>query len=301
MFSVIIPSYNGKDLLKNCLQSIKKARNRSLIDEIIVVDNGSRDGSIEYLVSEKIKIIKNKRNLGFAKAVNQGIIAAKSDYLVVVNNDLIVDRNWFLEIAKAIKKPRKEKIAAYSGRVLTQDGQRIESVGLDYQIKGRSGNLANGEANDPKKYNQEKIVFGASASIVAYYKPALLEVGLFDEDLFAYLEDVDLSLRLNNSGWRTIYLPRAVSYHLGGGTADRIKGFRSRMTARNWWLIIAKNYPLRTVLFHLPEIVWERLKNLASFRNLRDFFWLAKELMIKLPRVLKKRKPVKIKNYCYEN
>jgi len=295
MFSVIIPNYNGKKFLQQSLEST----NDPLVDEVIIVDNGSNDGSQKYLDSKKVTIIKNKKNLGFARAVNQGIRAAKNDYLVVMNNDLRVRGDWFKIMAEAIKrwKRKEKKIGAYSGKVSDWQGKRIESTGLAFEIKGRSFNRGNGEVDSPSKYNKEEFIFGASASIVIYYKPALLEVGLFDNDFFAYLEDVDLSLRLNDKGWKTIYLPNAIAYHLGGGTANRIKGFRSRMVAKNWWLVIIKNYPLKIFLSHLPEIILERLKNLLVIRSPLGFLWLIKELMIKLPKEIMNRKPIKIKNY----
>lgn len=288
MFSVIIPNYNGKEFLPSCLESI----DRSLAEEIIVVDNGSTDGSLEYLESLDIKLIKNKKNLGFARAVNQGISASKSNYLVVANNDLKFGKNWFKVINQAIGKwERKVGIGAYFGKVLDWEGKKIESVGLDFEIKAKSFNQGNGQIDGPGKYEKTKFIFGASGSAVVYSKKALSEAGFFDRDFFAYLEDVDLSLRLNQLGWKTLYLPRAIAYHAGGQTGDRL-GIRYRLTARNWWFIILKHYPLKVFLKHFPEIIFEQMKNLLAVKNPWFMFWVIKELVIKFPQAIKKRKPI---------
>ncbi len=301
MFSVIIPNYNGEKYLKACLDSVEKAA-KGLVKRVIVVDNGSKDRSRDLVPQSELKTttIINPRNYGFAKAVNQGIKRAKTDYVVVMNNDLVIAEDWFGVMAKAIKeKEKKEKIAAYFGKVLTRDSKKIESTGLIYWRKGKAFNRGNGEPASSKKYNKEEFIWGASASIVVYSKAALFEAGLFDEDFFAYEEDVDLALRLRDKGWKILYLPGAVSYHLGGGTSQRMGNFRRRMDAKNWWFIILKNYPKSILLKHFPEILTERLRNVSGlikgtpfYRIPWDLLRTYGEIMLKLPKILKKRKPV---------
>jgi GT2 family glycosyltransferase len=125
----------------------------------------------------------------------------------------------------------------------------------------------------------------------------LEKVGFFDEDFFAYLEDVDLSLRLQNAGWKTLCVPQAIAYHLGGGTADRMGDLRYRLVARNWWFIILKHYPARTFFRRFPEIIIEQSKNLVAVRNVKGMLWVVKELLIKWPKIIKKRKPILMKRY----
>ncbi len=308
MFSVVIPNYNGQEFLFGCLNSILSASG-SLAAEIIVVDNGSTDGSVGYLksqsskvksTSQKLKVIFNKKNLGFAKAVNQGILAAKNEFVALINNDLKIERNWFAEIEKAIRvRQRKKRIATYCGKVLNWDGTKIESAGLFYWLKGKAFNRGNDQSIKTDHYRKEEFVFGAPASAVVYCKPAIVEAGLFDEDFFAYEEDVDLALRLANNRWKTLYLPGAISYHLGGGTSKKMGSFRQRMDFKNWWFIIIKNYPLSVIIKNGPAILIERARNLSGL--IKAVVWcqvpsavlsVFGELLIKLPKIIGKRKPV---------
>lgn len=269
-------------MLQECLASLPAGI------EIIIIDNNSTDGSKKYLKSLRLKakglkLIFNNKNFGFAKAVNQGISKAKNDHLVVLNNDVVLGKTWFSEMTKAITKYKTRKIAAYFGKVISLKDRKIESTGLNYKIYGKSENLKNGSA--------EKVIFGAPAVATVYYRPALLKNGLFDEDFFAYLEDVDLALRLNSAGWKTVYLPKAVAYHYGGQTGDPL-GIRKRLTARNWWFIFIKHYPIGVFLKNLPQILIEQGKIIAGFQNPFDVLWLIKELVIKFPKTVKKRKPL---------
>ncbi len=317
MFSIVIPHWNNLQILKNCLESIFQSMSHTVRDksytsdgvtpfEIIVVDNGSTDGSREFLEqlstkSYQLKAIFNDRNFGFAKAVNQGIEAAKNDWVVVMNNDLKIDKNWFEEIFNKIQKLEnlKTQIGCIFGKVLNWEGTEVESTGLEFWLKGKAFNRGNGEPADTNKYDSPEFIFGASASIAAYYKPALEEVGSFDNDFFAYEEDVDLALRLHSAGWKTYYVPTAVSYHIGGKTSRQMGNFRNRMDAKNWWFIIIKNYPLNLIIKHGPEIFVERLRNLSGLIKNTQWYKIPTavlatygELLLKLPKIIRKRKPI---------
>ena len=193
----------------------------------------------------------------------------------------------------------KRRIATYFGTVLNWEGTRVESTGLQYWIKGKAKNRDNGrklKVKSEKFKVKEEFVWGAPASLVVYYKPALEEVGLFDEDFFAYLEDVDLSLRLRAAGWKTLYVPQAVSYHWGGATADRVRNLRYRLVARNWWFIILKHYSFGVFLRNFPAILVEQAKNILSVGGLVGILWVVKELLLKCPRILGRRKPIPVES-----
>lgn len=271
--TVVIPSRNPK-LLRSCLTSI----DNRLVDEIIVVNNGVKMERFP----KPVKVINNKQNLGFAKAVNQGILVAQNDWVIVLNDDLHLDPDWLKTIGRTIE--HNPGFAVYFGKVLDWEGQKIESTGLEFEIKGKSP-LRRTDA-------PEGIVFGAPASAIVCHKPTLVKIGLFDEDFFAYLEDVDLSIRLNDHGFKTLYLPQIAAYHRGGATSTQLGNLRYRLTARNWFFIIIKHYSVATLIRHLPEIALEQIKNLLAVKYPSDILWVIKEVIFKCPKILKKRKPV---------
>ncbi len=300
MISMVIPNYNGKKLLAKCLKSIYK--NTNLPKEVVIVDNGSTDGSVEFLEENypKIKIINNSKNFGFAKAVNQGIEISRNKYVAVINNDISLDKNWFKTIKSQIRKRNNKNVACWCGKILTANGKKIESKGLDFWICGKATNIENGK--DYIKNNKEvpKYVFGASGAAAVYEKRAVKKAGLFDEDFFAYQEDVDLSLRLQKMGFKTLYVPKAICFHLGGATSDKMGNFRQRMVFKNWIYIIIKNYSFKTILRYLPQIALERLKNLYDLvvntpviKTIPDIGLTFIQIMLKFPKMIGKRSLIK--------
>lgn len=317
-FSIIIPNYNGADFLSNCLnslyQSIKNCPNSKF--EIIIVDNGSKDNSLSKIKEFenslkikkcKLKIIQNFKNLGFSKAVNRGIVNAKYDWVVICNNDLTLDKNWFRKIAKVIGNNKDKKNAVFFGTVLNKSGTRIESQGLKFYYSGKAENINNGKLfSKPSQLTIPRpvkggarggfLIWGASASLIVYNKKVIKKVGLFDEDFFAYEEDVDLSLRLHNFGYKTTFIPYIFSYHLGGGTSCKMGNCRNYMDAKNWVFVIIKNFSLKQILFNFPKIIEERLRNLSCLiKNtprkliLKTIINLKCEIILSLPKTLKKR------------
>ncbi len=283
-FSIIIPNFNGEELLKESLLSLKQGINncpRSNF-EIILVDNASTDNSLkifESIISQNyhFSIILNSSNFGFAKSVNQGIQKAKHEYVVLLNNDITIDKDWFKIMSKTIEQNKKGKISTFYGTVLNKDGTKFESQGLKFFYSGKALNISNDKVFNPKvfKKSQNEIIFGAPASLVVYQKKIIEKAGLFDADFFAYLEDLDLSLRLHRLKYKTLYVPQALSYHLGGATSNLMKNLRSRLSYRNWFYIIIKNYSLKDFIINLPEIIIQRLKNLSYFlrQSIQVYGW----------------------------
>lgn len=320
-FSIIIPSYNGSEFLTPCLNSLKISLNLAKISdyEIIIVDNGSTDDSVlkikEFINSLKIakqsevrpwrnncKLIINTSNLGFAAAVNQGIMTAKYDYVVLVNNDLTVDRFWFQKISSTIYQNTDTSIAVFCGTVLNRDGTRIESRGLEFFMRGKCLNI-NNYLPFRKSYitnHKSKLIWGSSAALAVYQKKIIQKIGLFDKDFFAYEEDVDLSFRLNRLGYHTLLTPSAISYHLGGGTSNRMGNFRQRQDFKNWIFLIIKNYSRSEFLNNLVPIIEERLRNLSGLVKSTPFFKIPStlisihvEILKNLPKMLQKRQRLK--------
>lgn len=322
-FSIIIPNYNGATFLTDCLKSLNKAINNCPDSkfEIIFVDNGSKDNSCQIFTNffKKVKtsnltsdICQLKSNTGFAGAVNIGIKKAKHKWVVLLNNDLTMAPNWFQLVSIAIKENNDSKIATFFGTVLTKDGTKFESQGLDFFYSGKCQNVSNGQPfkiNNLKsdKLTSDILVWGASAALVVYNKKIIIKIGLFDQDFFAYEEDVDLALRLHNLGFKTLYVPQALSYHLGGGTSNKMGVFRYKMDAKNWFYIIIKNFSKKEILENLTSIIEQRLRNLSGLNKqiikiykLKSLFYLPYifisvygEVLLNLSKMFKKRQAIK--------
>ena len=181
----------------------------------------------------------------------------------MANNDLVLDSDWFGFIDREVEN--NPNVACFCGTVLTKDGTKYEGIGLDFSYTGKCKNQKNGDAFNPEEINVDPYyIWGSSAALVVYKKDIIKKIGLFDEDFFAYEEDVDLSLRLHNLGFKTLYIPKALCYHLGGGTSGKMGNFRHRMDAKNWIYIIIKNFSRKDILKNFFGIFLERLRNLSG-------------------------------------
>ena len=246
MISVIIPNFNGAEYLPN-LNNLQNF-------EVIFVDNGSTDNSISLAkkLFPKVRFIQNSKNLGFATAVNQGIKVATQPYVCLINNDIVLSKNWFELITNSIKK--NPDTACFCGTVLNKDGTKTESQGIGFDWSGKCNQI---------KKQPAGFIWGSSAAIVVYKKRVLEKIGLFDEKYFAYLEDVDVAFRLHQNNYQTILVPEATAYHLGGGTSNKMGNFRAKQSFKNWFYFIYKNYTTSQIIFNLPQICLERLRNLS--------------------------------------
>ncbi|MCW1949043.1 MAG: glycosyltransferase family 2 protein [Candidatus Shapirobacteria bacterium] len=281
--SLIIPNYNGSKFIIDCLQSLQTAIKKCPQSkfEIIIVDNGSTDNSLfliktffqnNKLINLASKIYRLTTNSGFAHAINQGIQQSQYKYIVLINNDLTLEENWFKLILKSITENKNPKIASYFGTILNKDGTKYESQGLKFFPSGKCLNISNNQPFSksslkpcPVKGGEREgfFIWAGSGALIVYQKEILQKIGNFDPDFFAYLEDVDVAFRLNQFGYQTLYIPQAVSYHLGGGTSNSINNLRYRMDVRNWFYLIIKNYSAKEFWSNFFPITIERLRNLS--------------------------------------
>lgn len=248
--AVIVPNWNGEDFLKPCLDSLL---DQSVNCTVIVVDNGSKDSSLEILdrYQDKIIVLKQKRNLGFAGGVNVGLKYALSNnftYAALFNNDAIADKNWLKQLLGAANKT---KAGIVTGKFLRADKKTIDSTGDFYTIWGlpfpRGRNTL-----DSGQYDQIEPVFGASGGASLYRLSMLENIGLFDERFFAYYEDVDISFRAQLAGYKVMYNPKALAYHNVGGTSSKLGDFTIYHSAKNFWLLYVKNMPGFLYFKYLP-------------------------------------------------
>ncbi len=237
--TVIIPNLNGKNFLKACLESLVR---QDIPLEVIVVDNASEDGSADY-IKEKypdFRLIENSKNLGFAAAVNQGIRASETDYIFLLNNDTEIERNCILNLVKCIETDKN--IFAVSSKMIQHQNRKIDDAGDDYTLLGWTKKIGNGRS--PDIYTERRDVFSACGGAALYRKKIFKEIGCFDENFFAYLEDVDIGYRARLHGYKAIYCPEAVVYHQGSGTSgSKYNKFKVKISARNNVYLPYKNMP----------------------------------------------------------
>jgi GT2 family glycosyltransferase len=254
LISVIVLNYNGKGFLDGCLSSLASQTYSDF--EVIVVDNGSRDGSPEYVKENYpwVRLAKNDENLGFAGGTNVGIRAAKGEFVITLNNDSRADSRFIEELIKPMADP---EVGVCAAKMLFPDG-RINSAGICISRSGAAWDRGMFEP-DRGQYEFVEEVFGACAGAALYRREMLDEIGLFDEDFFLYLEDVDLAFRARLAGWKCLYVPGARVIHHHGGTAGVGSDLAVYYGNRNivWYPI--KDFPFRLLITSLPFIVARNL------------------------------------------
>ncbi|MBN1234722.1 MAG: glycosyltransferase family 2 protein [Methanotrichaceae archaeon] len=256
MISIVVLNYNGQRYLNSCLASLAAQTYRDF--EVIVVDNDSTDGSVEHLKANFpwVRLVINKENLGFAGGTNSGIRAAQGELILTFNNDAKADSR----LLEHLQKPLADsKVGVCAAKMLLADG-RINSTGICLSRSGAAWDRGMYEP-DQGQYDAEEEVFGACAGAALYRKEMLDEIGLFDEDFFLYMEDVDLAFRARLAGWRCIYVPEAVVYHHHGGTAVPGSDLSVYYGNRNVIWYVIKDFPTRLLIASLPFIL---ARNLAT-------------------------------------
>jgi len=216
--SIIIVNWNGLSHLKKCLPSLSKVTYSNL--ETIVVDNASHDDSIRYIEENfpKIKIVKCKKNLGFSGGNNKGLPAVTGDYVLLLNNDTVVTKDFVTELVKAIEA--EDKIGVVQSKILSMDyPDRLDSVGAYYTSTGFLYHYGYFQ-KDKKKYDATHYLYTAKGACMMIKKEVIDRVGLFDEDFFAYFEETDFCHRVWLLGYSIVYAPKSVIHHKVGGTSN---------------------------------------------------------------------------------
>lgn len=287
--TVVIPNWNGRRWLPGCLEAI--AQQVAGPDEVIVVDNGSTDGSVGYVREEHpdVHLIGLPTNTGFAHAANLGLLAARSEFVALVNTDVLLQPDWLARMSRTLTEhPQAASVACKmlslaepdrvydAGDILRRDGA--------CEQRGRFG-------LDDERWDEPGDIFGACAGAALYRRRALVDVGCFDERYFAYLEDVDLALRLQLAGWRCRYEP-AVAFHAGEGSSPQLAGGHIYLVARNTLVLVAKTFPVRwlpLVGYRQAGVAWHALHD----GNLRNHLRGAVAALPMLPRALRERSRVR--------
>ena len=298
MVSIVIPNYNGKHFLKKCLDSISKQTYKNI--ETIVVDNASSDNSIEFLKDEypNVITISMTTNTGFSGAVNKGIIESKGDYVFLLNNDTEIDEKCVEYLVNTIKQNQNifsvnSKMIQYNKRALLDD------AGDEYNIFGWA--FKRGFNQRVQTNIKPRRVFTCCAGAAIYNKKILNKIGYFDEAFFAYLEDVDIGFRANCFGYKNIFCPDAIVYHIISGTTGNKKTeFKTKLSARNNVYLIYKNLPLLLIILNLPFLIMGALIKALFFSKHRLGNIYIRETINALTD-LRKLKKVKFRFSNYKN
>lgn len=290
--AVVIPNYNGEDYLAEAIGSILAQSARCTL---VVVENGSSDSSRDLLESygDKIVALYNPTNLGFDGGVNTGIRwALERDYdaVALFNNDAVADKDWL----RSLQHELKNNIGIVTGIIQTQDGSHIDTTGDILTTWGLSFPRGRGSSVSTNPYTYAEYVFGASGGASLYAVKMLREIGLFDEDFFAYYEDADISFRAQLAGWRVRYTPLAICYHRLSQTSTRMKnGFMTYQSVKNMPMVVTKNTPdgLRHIIYPRFALSYVLFLGSASLRGeffpaLRGFI----EYLSLVPKKLRERK-----------
>jgi GT2 family glycosyltransferase len=250
--SVVIPNLNGAHLLEPCLASL--AEQTLPPAQVLVVDNGSTDGSVE-LVRERFpeaRLVTFSENRGFAVAMNAGIAEASTDLVAFLNNDAVAEPRWLEELAACLR--RHSAAAAATSKLLSaSEPGRLDGAGDGLTRSFLPYVRGHGEPDDGR-FGEEVEVFSASGAAALWRGSVLRELGGFDERFFAYYEDVDLSFRARLRGYEIWYAPRSVVRHARGGTAGQHVDFALFHPVKNRWFMIVKDAPTRTLARRLPAI-----------------------------------------------
>lgn len=245
---VVILNWNGIDDTLQCINSLSE---QTFTDfRIAVVDNGSRDSSLDKLdqlkksLSYKLIVIKNKNNLGFAGGVNSGIryaIENSFEFVALFNNDASADKNWLAELVK-----HSDNNSVVTGSLLHSDGSKIDTSAEEYSTWGMP--FPRGRDADISMLPPSGNVFGGTGGATLYKTSLFKEIGLFDEKFFAYYEDVDISFRAQLAGHKVYYTKDAVAYHKRGASSNKIPGFTVYQLFKNTPQLFWKNVPTKLLL-----------------------------------------------------
>lgn len=291
--AVVIPNWNGADFLRDCLDSLM---NQTHPGHIIVVDNGSTDESLEIITEfSGVELISLEENIGFAGGVNRGIERALDmgcEYIALFNNDAVAEQGWLKELLKAADA--HEDAGIVTGKFMKLDKKHIDSTGDFCRTDGMPSPRGRGQT-DTGQFDSPEYVFGATGGSSLYRAHALREIGIFDEDFFAYFEDVDISFRAQLAGWMVWYQPTAVSYHRIGGTSSRLGSFARYHSIKNYIYLYNKNMP-SSLFWKYKPLFFVRLARMfaGSVRDGEFFTFLRAFLaaVLATPKTLTKRRHI---------
>ncbi|MFL5906851.1 MAG: glycosyltransferase family 2 protein [Solirubrobacterales bacterium] len=297
--SIVIPNRNGvsaPDGLRYLDMVLSTLAEQTFRDfDVTVVDNGSTDGSVEYLAREwaQTRVIPMGENAGFPAAVNRGIASTKGGYVALLNNDLELDADWLRLLVEELD--RDPGIGFVTGKIMRHDRRNVlEQVGLDLYTCGRFVPTGQDEP-DTGQFDRRREIPMATGAAVLYRREAVERVGGFDEDYFLYCEDADLCLRMRLAGYRGVYLPAPEAYHVRGGTLDRASDLTRFYINRNAWITLLKDIPAATLWRSTLKILAYQVHLIREARGMgfaRTLLRAYGSFLRSVPATLRKRRRV---------
>lgn len=274
--AIVIPHYSGGGMLRRCLRSLRKTVYRDF--EIVVVDNGSQDRSVNEAVEvfPEIRIVRSPVNLGFAGGCNLGIRSSKSPFVILFNDDAEADPGWLGPMVRAMEAD--SRIAAVQPKVRSMRNRRFfdysGAAGGEMDLFGypfARGRLFNSIEEDLGQYDLPKNIFWASGAAVLLRRSAVNRVGLLDETFFAHMEEIDQDFRFHWAGYRVIVEPKSVVYHQSGGTLGGEHLRKMVLNHRNSLTVLLKNLTVETLCWIFP--IRLTLEMLTFFSSLAKGDW----------------------------
>ena len=307
--TVIVVTWNQRAFLKECLASLRAQTFQDF--ELIVVDNGSSDGTAAFLntlADQQVRVISNAANLGFCTANNQGIAAARSEFVALLNDDAVAQPEWLGAMLEAINAD--PKLGMVASKIVTyRNPQIIDKVGhliyLDGQNRGRGTGLI-----DEGQFDGMSETAWPDGCAALYCATMLDQIGGFDEDFFAYADDAELGLRARIAGWTAVFAPKAVVRHRVGSSLGQYSQERLFLIERNRIWLAVKLFPLPLLVLN-PVFVAARgiayaisallgrgdlhaaSKGLSASALLKCFVRAQLRGLLGVPRMLSKRKKIK--------
>jgi len=266
--SIIIVAAGGIEYLKSLLDSLKQQSYPLL--EIIVIDNspGQNLAGVFGKNYPEVRFYHAGKNSSYGTSLNKGIDTSTGSFILCLNDDVILDKGFIEEAVKAFAIHKN--VGMVSGKILRFDRETLDSTGL-FLSPFRSAKERGYGIKDRSRFNKEGFIFGVNGAVAFYLKIMLEQIRLngeyFDSDFRFFYEDLDLSWRAHNSGWKGYYMPEAIAYHLRGGTAREVSGINKKYARRylcdelhfdlvkNRYLAIIKNENLSTLIVFLPYII----------------------------------------------
>lgn len=290
--SFIIVNWNGRELLSGCLASVLNQTYKNF--EIIVVDNGSIDGSVQHVETNfpSVKVIALKENRGFTGGNVEGLSHAKGEFIALINNDATLIKNWLEHMVTANQSDKL--IGMCSSKIIIDGTTKIDSVGDTFTTAFNGTKL--GEHEEENKFTNKRFVPGACAAAVLYRRKMLDEIGFLDDDFFLNHEDTDLNMRAWLAGWKCIFVPEALAYHKVSASIGNLSDTSVYYFARNIEWVWIKNVPLSLIVRYLPQRILYECASFSFFciikNKWRPFIKGKIDALRKFHLMIKKRKSI---------